>query len=99
FLGIKMGRTRFPQTAPLILPVDQSGLLASKTVLEQSIGGGEGIYRAPNTGSKVPLMEGEAVILPIKSCQDFSLDGGRGCYFALILVELFHISGIVDKLV
>ncbi|MCI21079.1 hypothetical protein A2U01_0042243, partial [Trifolium medium] len=36
---------------------------------------------------------------PIKSdCQDFSLDGGRGCYFAIILVELFHIPGEVDTL-
>ncbi|MCI43093.1 hypothetical protein A2U01_0064330 [Trifolium medium] len=38
-LRIKMGKTRFPQTAPLILPVDQSRLMA-RTVVEQSTGGG-----------------------------------------------------------
>ncbi|MCI31048.1 hypothetical protein A2U01_0052259 [Trifolium medium] len=51
----------------------------------------EGIYSAPSAGPKVPVMG--RVEQPTKSdCQDFSLDGGRGCYFALILVELFHVS-------
>ncbi|MCI36357.1 hypothetical protein A2U01_0057580, partial [Trifolium medium] len=33
------GKLRFPQTAPLILHVDQSRLMA-RTVVEQSTGGG-----------------------------------------------------------
>ncbi|MCI85718.1 hypothetical protein A2U01_0106997, partial [Trifolium medium] len=44
----------------------------------------------PSAGPKVPLMG--RVEQPIKSdCQDFSLDGGMSCYFAVILVEPFHV--------
>ncbi|MCI50992.1 hypothetical protein A2U01_0072236, partial [Trifolium medium] len=57
----------------------------------------ESLYNAPNAGPKVPLM-GHAGQPNKGDCQDISVEGGKDCYVALILDELFRVLGRTDKL-